>query len=200
MIIDIFKTSIYCTNVFNETYKKYFIDKLEKCIKEKNQSFKSNYGGFQTPLFYLNTNNNNNDLEKKFINDVIINHCSIFLKQFKIIKPFQLDNLNYWVNKNYKGSSNKPHCHGFNCISGVYYLNTPKNSGDLVFLNIDKTTCKNGKFIDDANFFSEFIIEPKEYDLILFFSETIHYVQSNNSEEDRISMAFNINISEVKDD
>jgi uncharacterized protein (TIGR02466 family) len=198
MIIDIFKTSIYSTNVVNETYKKYFINKLEKCIDEKKQNFKSNYGGFQTPLFNLSINNSD-DLEKKLIDDLIINPCNIFLKQFKIIKPFQLNNLNYWVKKNYKGSSNKPHCHGFDSLSGVYYLNVPKNSGDLVFLNIDKTMCKNKKFIDDANFYSEFIIQPKEYDLILFFSDTIHYVQSNNSEEDRISMAFNINISEVED-
>jgi uncharacterized protein (TIGR02466 family) len=196
MIIDIFKTSIYSTNVVNETYKKYFINKLEKCIDEKKQTFKSNYGGFQTPLFNLTTDNSDN-LEKKLINDLIINPCNIFLKQFKIIKPFQLNNLNYWINKNYKGSSNKPHCHGLDCLSGVYYLNVPKNSGDLVFLNIDKNMCKNKKFIDDANFYSEFIIQPKEYDLILFFSETIHYVQSNNSDKDRISMAFNINISEI---
>jgi uncharacterized protein (TIGR02466 family) len=196
MIIDIFKTSIYYTNVSNETYKNYFIDKLKKCMEEKKEVVKSNVEGFQTPTFNLDINSNN-EIEKKLINDLILHPCVNFLQQFKIIKKFQLNNLNYWVNKNFKGSSNKPHSHGYDCISGVYYLNTPKNSGDLVFLDISKLNCNNFKFIDDANFFSEFVIKPKEYDLILFFSETIHYVRSNNSDQDRISMAFNINISEV---
>ena len=196
MIIDIFKTSIYQTNVFNETYKNYFINKLEEYVKEKKEVFKSNVEGFQTPIFQLNMNNN--EIEKKIINDLIVHPCNNFLKDFKIIKPFQLNNLNFWVNKNFKGSSNKPHSHGYDCISGVYYLDTPKNSGDLVFLDINKLNCSNFKFFNDANFFSEFVIKPKEYDLILFFSETIHYVRSNNSDKDRVSVAFNIDISEIK--
>ena len=195
MIKDIFKTSIYHINVFNETYKNYFVSILDKCIKEKKEVFKSNIGGFQTPTFTLDSYGN--ELEKKLINDLIVNPCGTFLKQFKIKKPFQLNNLYYWINKNFKGSSNKPHSHGHNYISGIYYLQTPKNSGDLVFLDINKLNNDNFKFFEDPNFFSEFTISPKEYDLILFFSETIHYVQPNNSDQDRISMAFNINISEL---
>lgn len=198
MITDIFKTSIYHINVFNEMYKNYFIKILDKCMEENKEVFKSNIGGFQTPTFTLNSYDS--DIEKKLINDLIVCNCINFLKQFKIKKSFQLKNLCYWINKNFKGSSNKPHSHGYNYISGIYYLKTPKNSGDLVFLDINKLNNDNLKFFEDPNFFSEFTISPREYDLILFFSETIHYVQPNNSDEDRISMAFNIDISEVKND
>ena len=196
MIQDIFKTSIYHINVFNKTYKNYFINVLEKCIEEEEKTLKSNVGGFQTPTFTFN----NNEIENKIISDLIISPCSDFLKKFKIKKSFQLNNLCYWVNKNFKGCFNKPHSHGYGRISGVYYLNTPKSSGDLVFLDMSKINNVNFQFLDDANFFQEFAIKPKEYDLILFFSETIHYVQPNNSDQDRISMSFNIDISGVKND
>jgi uncharacterized protein (TIGR02466 family) len=194
MITDIFKTSIYHTNVSNIAYKDYFINVLEKCMEEKKETIKSNNGGFQTSVLRFN---NCNEIEKKLINDLIIYPCTDFLKQFNIKKPFKLDNLYYWINKNFKGSSNKPHSHGYDCVSGVYYLNTPKNSGDLVFLDINKINCNTYKFFDDANFFSEFTVRPKQYDLILFFSEVIHYVLPNNSDEERISMAFNINIKDL---
>jgi len=193
MIKDIFKTSIYYNNVFNETYKNYFINILEKHIKEKKESFKSNVGGFQTPTCIFN----DSEIEKKIVNDLIISNCSNFLKQFKIKKTFQLNNLCYWVNKNFKNSFNKPHSHGYNCLSGIYYLDVTKNSGDLVFMNIDKLNTRNHEFFDDENFFSEWVITPRQYDLILFFSETIHYVKPNNSDQDRISMSFNINITDV---
>jgi uncharacterized protein (TIGR02466 family) len=194
MITDIFKTSIYHTNVSNIAYKDYFINVLEKCMEEKKETIKSNNRGFQTSVLRFN---NCNEIEKKLINDLIIYPCTDFLKQFNIKKPFKLDNLYYWINKNFKGSSNKPHSHGYDCVSGVYYLNTPKNSGDLVFLDINKINCNTYKFFDDANFFSEFTVRPKQYDLILFFSEVIHYVLPNNSDEERISMAFNINIKDL---
>jgi len=195
MITDIFKTSIYHTNVLNVAYKDYFINVLEKCIEEKKEIVKSNNGGFQTPEFTFS--NNCNEIEKKLINDLIIYPCTNFLKQFNIKKPFKLDNLYYWINKNFKGSSNKPHSHGYDCVSGVYYLNTPINSGDLVFLDVNKINCNTHEFFDDANFFSEFTVKPKKYDLILFFSEVIHYVLPNNSDEERISMAFNVSIKDI---
>jgi hypothetical protein len=90
MITDIFKTSIYHTNVSNIAYKDYFINVLEKCMEEKKETIKSNNGGFQTSVLRFN---NCNEIEKKLINDLIIYPCTDFLKQFNIKKPFKLDNL-----------------------------------------------------------------------------------------------------------
>ena len=39
MIVDIFKTSIYRTNVHNEIYKNYFMNKLQECLIEKKEIF-----------------------------------------------------------------------------------------------------------------------------------------------------------------
>lgn len=192
MITEIFKTSIYRTNVFDNTCKKYFMNILKNYIKEEKGTLKSNVGGFQTPVFKFDDNN----IEEKYINNLIFSQCVNFFNNFKIKKSFQLNNLYYWINRNSRGSFNKPHIHEKNSLSGIYYLNVPKNSGDLVFLDTHKFHNDNFKFFEDANFFSEYHIEPKEFDLILFFSETIHYVQPNNSDQDRISVAFNININE----
>ena len=66
-----------------------------------------------------------------------------------------------------------------------------------MIIDINKMNNNTHKFFDDANFFSEFTFKPKKYDLILFFSEVIHYVLPNNSDEERISMAFNVSIKDI---
>jgi uncharacterized protein (TIGR02466 family) len=89
---------------------------------------------------------------------------------------------------------NKIHPHGLNKISGVYYLEVPTQSGSLVFQNGDNIKLFSEDTFDDPNFYSAYTITPKKFDLILFFSETLHYVQPNFSNKDRISVAFNIDI------
>jgi uncharacterized protein (TIGR02466 family) len=82
-------------------------------------------------------------------------------------------------------------------ISGVYYLEVPINSGAILFENGDNCKLLNENFslFDDPNFYCEYKIQPKKFDLLLFFSETMHSVEPNFSNEDRISVSFNIKIN-----
>ena len=65
-------------------------------------------------------------------------------------------------------------------MSGVLYLNTPKDSGNIFFVNPGNLNLK-----------SNFV--PSLKDIILFPSYLPHYVGINLSKEDRISIAFDIN-------
>lgn len=91
----------------------------------------------------------------------------------------------YWININGNGSYNEKHHHmGSNpnskkqsILSGVFYLNIPYgDSGNIVFSVKDK---------------SEVSIKPENGDLLLFSPAMIHRVESNNTNEERISIAFN---------
>jgi hypothetical protein len=186
MILDIFKTSIFRTNIHNQDHYNYFINELNNSFIKNEGKIRSNAGGFQT-------NNFSND---KIFYELFLEPTTIFLNSFKKKKKFKLKNFFYWINKNSFGNYNVPHYHESNCISGVYYLEVPEKSGALVFQNGDNLKWNLNLFhtFDDNNFYSSYIINPKKFDLILFFSETIHFVEPNLSNQDRISVAFNIYI------
>ena len=50
----------------------------------------------------------------------------------------------------------------------------------------------NQFYFDDANFYARYFVPIIQYDLILFSSDTFHYVEPNKSNEERISVAFNL--------
>lgn len=89
-----------------------------------------------------------------------------------------------WLNINPPGTYNELHSHetpiGENYASadysGVYYVSVPEDSGQLVFKdseNVERLT-------------------PLDHMLVLFPSNIWHGVNPNNSQYDRISIAFNV--------
>ena len=78
----------------------------------------------------------------------------------------------------YKKSIDYAVVHDHYCIinlwSGVYYLKSPKKSGDLYFPQLKQS------------------FEPKENMLVLFNGSTRHGVKENLSDEERIAVSFNV--------
>jgi uncharacterized protein (TIGR02466 family) len=187
MIIDIFKTSIYKTSLENKEYIDYFYNIIEEQKKLYNLNYISNVGGFQTKPFNIVNN-------KNIYNDVFINPALEYMKQFN--KTYDVILSNFWINSNNKNDYNLLHNHNDSNISGVYYIKVPENSGRIVFQNGDlgKMNSKNQYCFDDPNFYSRFFFPIKQYDLILFSSDIFHYVEPNRSNDERISVAFNIDI------
>ena len=87
----------------------------------------------------------------------------------------------FWFNISNLGDNTGWHDHKENAkISGVYYINIPRKSGNIIFRK------KNGKN------FKEWYIKPKDGMMILFSSKLEHCVEINKSSEPRISLAFNL--------
>jgi uncharacterized protein (TIGR02466 family) len=186
MILDIFKTSIYKTSIKNIEYINYFIDLL-KIQKDKNNiNYISNIGGFQSRSL--------NSLDNNIKENLFIKPALDYIKQFK--KDYKIELVNFWINSNNKNDYNLLHNHPECNISGVYYIKSPENSGRIVFQNGDltKMNSKNQYCFDDANFYSRYFLPVSQYDLILFPSETFHYVEPSRSNDERISVAFNLNL------
>jgi hypothetical protein len=184
MIIDIFKTSIYKTSIKNIEYVNYFIDLLKIQKNKDNINYVSNVGGFQSKSL--------NIIDDNIKENLFIKPTLEYIKHFN--KDYKIELDNFWINSNNKNDYNLLHNHAECNISGVYYVKTPENSGRIVFQNGDltKMNSKNQFYFDDANFYSRYFVPVKQYDLILFPSETFHYVEPNRSNNERISVAFNL--------
>ena len=104
-----------------------------------------------------------------------------------------------WVNINPRGAHNRRHTHadGIILLSGVYYVTVPKNSGNIIFF--DPRPGLIHSFADSRYYGSQssnppqvYQIQPKENMILLFPCWLEHEVQPNTTNEDRISVSFNI--------
>ena len=121
-----------------------------------------------------------------------------YSKFLKVKRKLVLDMV--WLNVNKKGSYNLEHDHPNSFVAGVYYISVPKNSGNIVFKHpsITMNYCWPDK--DCFNEYNEFnggqeIINSENNQLLLFPSWLKHRVEENKSDEDRISLSFNCNLS-----
>lgn len=103
-----------------------------------------------------------------------------------------------WTNVNRPGSYNKSHQHNDSFISGVYYLDVPKDSGNIYFEDPRNLWCLLQASYTENDSFSRMEVEyePKDGMIILFPSYLSHRVDINNSNSDRISISFNVNLVE----
>tara|TARA_B100001250_G_scaffold290633_1_gene252399 strand:- start:1583 stop:2254 length:672 start_codon:yes stop_codon:yes gene_type:complete len=113
----------------------------------------------------------------------------------------QLSNL--WMNVNRKGNFNMLHTHAGCILSGVYYAKVPKCcSGELKFVRDLKDQCLKEYWGCNENFdrhekpynMLEWYLQPKENTMVVFPSWLMHSVDASSSDDDRISLSFNINI------
>lgn len=177
-VLNFFPTSVwidYCTEIDN----KKLVKKIYKFEKDKKSEKYSNVGGYQGHLLG----------DKNFYNSV----ASRIPRRSD--KPFKKWMIYDWVNINRKGDYNKRHLHfdGALFLSGVYYVKVPKNSGNIIFYDPRGqlvNTMPDHKYYNDGTEYQ--YIEPQE-GMILFFPTWIeHEVEENRTDEDRISIAFNI--------
>jgi hypothetical protein len=82
-----------------------------------------------------------------------------------------------WINVYEKGHFQESHAHKGSFFSGSYYVKVPKGSGAIVLEG-------------EGN--SERWITPEEGSVLFFEGEMPHRVEANQSNEQRISLSFNI--------
>jgi uncharacterized protein (TIGR02466 family) len=149
----------------------------------------SNRGGWQSPGDFHN--------QKSFsqFKDYILDNAFQSLTHYN--RRFSLANM--WININKRGDYNVSHCHPGSDLSGIFWIKTSENCGGLIFpnpqgfieFNLMKTSDIN--FKKKYNYTERFAFIPKEGTLVLCSSHLRHHVEENQSNEDRISIAFNLN-------
>lgn len=103
-----------------------------------------------------------------------------------------------WINQAIPGQYHSQHIHSNSMISGVYYIKTTPDSGSLVFHKNSlmqnlwgSTLCIDFPKITEYNV-QAIGFNPEPGELIMFPSILDHSVMTNDSSEDRYSLAFNV--------
>lgn len=98
-----------------------------------------------------------------------------------------------WVNVNPPGAYNSPHDHIGGFWSGVYYVKVPEGEGHggaIEFLSPHKPLPGSG-IIDAPVTANKLVIRPETGTVLIFPSSVVHWVHPNDSDEDRVTIAFN---------
>ena len=99
-----------------------------------------------------------------------------------------------WLNVNGRGHYNKVHNHGGTHFSGIYYVKVPPKSGMLYFQRPSQHNTVLEEHCRQEEYGPLFEVMPRDGDMFIFPSELNHGVYPNYSREERISIAFNLNI------
>ena len=97
-----------------------------------------------------------------------------------------------WITKTKKGHYAHEHHHGYSDISGVYYINTNGEDGNLQFDNINSSM--SGNFIIGALKSKE--VAPLMNGVLMLWPGPLkHGTLTNNTDNERMSLSFNISVA-----
>jgi uncharacterized protein (TIGR02466 family) len=190
MIKDIFKVPV-CINKLKLDTKKIETFCTNLKLKDKGRTI-SNIGGWQSDD--LNLNKKIIKLKELLVD--ITKHGDLFVNSLKIKNKDKIKIHNLWININEYKDYNISHKHPGSLISGVYYVKTPKDCGNIIFEHPSEIlTCEWRKEYSEYNNYNSqtWWLPSEENYLYLFPSWLKHRVEPNlNKNENRISISFNL--------
>ncbi len=180
----------FVVNGFNEILDELIDYAYELRKKDPKGVSISNRGGWQSSGF-----------EVKDENDKLHNFLFNCINGFPHIN-YKVNFLIYaWININKPGNYNVKHLHPTNDLSGVLWIKAPQNSGDIVFESpyefqaYQEIDSYVDEFRNSFNIDHSYYFTPTDGRMLIFPSHLMHEVEENLSNEDRISVSFNIKLS-----
>ncbi len=190
----LFPKQVVSGNINNfDKIKDDLIDWIYK-FKENNPGISkiSNKGGWQSQSKLVFTD----DGFEKF-SDYLIPPITELLKNYKIYEEIRI--VQMWLNINGPNSYNVSHRHPGSDLSGVIWVKQTPESGRFVFDDLDNvdqilTVNMDPQHLKEKNMLPEIVPDYKDGTIILFPSMLTHRVEINETNEDRISISFNLKI------
>jgi uncharacterized protein (TIGR02466 family) len=107
-----------------------------------------------------------------------------------------------WINVLGRGGLNTPHDHPAWVWSGSYYVNVPdsehERGGSIEFFDV-RTNVRTLTVDGAPCFASKFVTKPRSGVLLMFPSYLRHWVYPNESDEERVTVAFNVRFMKMAD-
>lgn len=182
--INIFTDSVLIEKYESNDYKNKVINFLKEYKKNNSSVVVSNKNGYQTKNIVDNAIN-------QFIFTSAIN---LIIHNYKFSEKTEFHLHNLWINENYKNCWNHVHNHPHSTFSGVYYIKVPPMSGNLIFPRTSIFNIAAFTDVTNSDFALNYNISPEEGLMVIFPSELLHYVEPNENDQSRISIAFNIGL------
>jgi len=183
----IFPTNYYVIDIFDEYKNQRYKDFLIQLSKKTESKKRSNRNGWQSDTFLWQE-----DIFKPLL-DEALNSAQIIASRLSNQKLPQMVVRSLWGNINPKGGFNFTHVHPSGWMSGVYYIQLPEGNNEIVFEDPRPARLMDFQrscLIKDE-YFSHY---PKVGELLLFPSWLPHFVSPNTSDENRITISFNIEL------
>ncbi len=183
----VFPTNYYVIDIFDEYENQKYKDFLIHLSEQTNGEKRSNRNGWQSDTLLWKEKIFNPLLDK-----VLENSKKIAMHLSKKDVP-QMVIRSMWGNINPKGGFNFTHVHPSSWMSGVYYIQLPEGNNEIVFEDPRPARMmdfQRSSLIKDE-YFSHY---SKVGQLLLFPSWLPHFVSPNTSNENRISISFNVEL------
>ena len=166
----------------------------EERLKEVGR-MRSNIGGYQS----------HTEMEDKPAFKPLLDQITKFfrtirqMKQYETIQDIQVSQM--WFNINGRSHYNEMHCHGnLYQFSGTYYVKCPKNSGRICFRD-PRPGAFNNEFHFrysqqdyGTNYYGTFKFPVEDNLLVIFPSFLEHYVEASQSDEERVTISFDVTV------
>ena len=192
-LVNLFPSSVHIFNIngFDEVRNKLIDYVYEYKKNDPDGNIISNRGGWQSKNFSVQK-------EDDILHSLIIN-C---LASFPYIKESYNIFADAWININPSGSYNIKHNHPTCDLAGVLWIKCPKDCGEIIFDNpsafqtFKTINAYEDKFKDVNKIHHTYFFPPVEGRVLIFPSHLDHNVRENKSQEDRISVSFNIRLQD----
>ena len=183
----LFPTPVYIADIKHPTLNQELERDIVAWSKQDKGIVRTNVQGWHST-----TNMHERPEFKKLVNMLYDCQKTVYEQEYYESEPV-LGNM--WANINPPGGSNRAHQHPNSLWSGVYWIKTPKNCGELKIDDPRSVACmtrprqKEGE--KPARLFRETHYEPIAGRCIMFPSWLMHCVDPNESNDIRISVSFN---------
>ena len=153
----------------------------------------SNVGGWQSQSHY---NKGDNILKETILNYLI----EYFSTNRSLKEGIRLDVNSIWININKKGDYNILHTHPTTDLAGVLWIKVPAGAGNIEFNSpfyhtyFHEMSCYNDDFRKKWGMQTCCKYESVAGKMFVFPSSLYHRVEASQSNQDRISASFNINL------
>jgi uncharacterized protein (TIGR02466 family) len=192
MILNLFalpicKTNLRDSGVDFESLKSLLLPIFE-LAKNKNADLERQ-GGVST---YFTDNQLHKREEFKTLSEFVLQQARAYWTVLDVYEGLEPEIDLCWSNIHTDNSYTSHHSHSLSPVVASFYLEAPKNSGDIVFINPMEYSLTHIPHNAAIESIIETAVHIETGDLVLFPGWVRHKTQENNSGKDRIVITFNL--------
>ena len=188
MLWNVLRADVVVRNVGSEEQRANLLKQALDAKNNQQSKFNSNPGCWRSSFDYQNIDWLVDELKFSLSNLV-----EFYMKEDLSYKHRFISTINkidHWTNINEPNSFNRLHVHRSFDYSACYYIQAD-GTGDLTFHNPANLMSECGP---NTPFTSRMSYQPKDGDLLVWPAWMPHEVEVNNSDKQRVNIAFNIKL------